>query len=89
MLTTDGRQMPAYTISSPMSLWLRWSKNQNFKLKAILPFLILAPFLLIFFLYIINAIADTILKTNIIMLRLPTENGRYNSKTIHYMTVPE
>ena len=24
---TDGRQMPANTISSPMSLWLRWAKN--------------------------------------------------------------
>ena len=23
----DGRWMPAYTISSPMSLWLRWAKN--------------------------------------------------------------
>ena len=25
--TTDGRRMPAYTISSPMSLRLRWVKN--------------------------------------------------------------
>ena len=25
--TTDGRRMPAYTISSPMSLRLRWAKN--------------------------------------------------------------
>ena len=26
--TTDGRtRVPAYTISSPMSLWLRWAKN--------------------------------------------------------------
>ena len=25
--TTDGRQMPAYTISSTMSLQLRWAKN--------------------------------------------------------------
>ena len=27
MLTTDGRQMPANTINSPMSLWLRWANN--------------------------------------------------------------
>ena len=25
--TTDGRRIPAYTISSPMSLRLRWAKN--------------------------------------------------------------
>ena len=25
--TTDGRRMPAYTISSHMSLWLRWANN--------------------------------------------------------------
>ena len=25
--TTDGQRMPTYTISSPMSLWLRWAKN--------------------------------------------------------------
>ena len=27
--TTDGRQMPPYTISSPMSLWFRWAKNSD------------------------------------------------------------
>ena len=26
--TTDGRRTPAYTISSPMSLWLRWAKKK-------------------------------------------------------------
>ena len=25
--TTDERRMPAYTTSSPVSLWLRWAKN--------------------------------------------------------------
>ena len=24
---TNGRRMPAYTISSPMSIWLRWANN--------------------------------------------------------------
>ena len=27
LTTTDGRRMPGYTISSPMSLRLRWAKN--------------------------------------------------------------
>ena len=26
----DGRQMPVYTISSPMSLWLRLAKKGNY-----------------------------------------------------------
>ena len=26
-MKTDGWRIPAYTISSPMSLWLRWAKN--------------------------------------------------------------
>ena len=26
--TDDGRRTPIYPISSPMSLWLRWAKNQ-------------------------------------------------------------
>ena len=25
----DGRRMPVYTISSPMSLWIRWAKNRT------------------------------------------------------------
>ena len=28
MMTMDGRRMPAYTISSPMSLRLRWANNR-------------------------------------------------------------
>ena len=40
MLTMDndrrtcGQRMPAYTISSPMSLWLRWAKNHDKKWKS-------------------------------------------------------
>ena len=31
--TTDGRRIPAYTISSPMSLRLRWAKNKMLNLS--------------------------------------------------------
>ena len=29
MLTTDGRRMPAYIVSSPLSLQLRWAKKKE------------------------------------------------------------
>ena len=34
MLTDGRRRMPAYTISSPVSLWPMWAKNQNEILSA-------------------------------------------------------
>ena len=33
--TTDGQRMPTYTISSPMSLRLRWAKKHKFEIKEI------------------------------------------------------
>ena len=33
----DGRRMPAYTISSPMSLRLRWAKNTEKKNENVFP----------------------------------------------------